>query len=194
MNLYKTTPKRLSTIHSLKLHEDSRLSWDISQAPTQQQLLPFQTQISPNRMSSSPFVSNNLKQPFMTTAPTITKYGAYSTAIKVSDFKQTQKKFGDATLRDDDAFSFASDPASEGRVTNAINILDHGVSNKQIQKCQSTNKPTYLKLYEESGKKRKRLELLSNTMAEIKLKHQMSECTFTPNLDKVKIRRPRTPS
>jgi len=33
------------------------------------------------------------------------------------------------TLRDEDAFSFGSDPASEGHVT-AIKILDHGVSNK----------------------------------------------------------------
>ena len=97
------------------------------------------------------------------------------------------------TLRDEDAFSFCSDPASEGHVTT-INILDHGVSNSKIENCQLAKKPSYINLYEESGKKRKRLEKLSSTMMDIKLKHEMSECTFTPNVDKVRIRRPRTPS
>jgi hypothetical protein len=33
MKFYKTTPKGLGTIRSLKLHDDSRLSWDLSDQP-----------------------------------------------------------------------------------------------------------------------------------------------------------------
>jgi hypothetical protein len=53
------------------------------------------------------------------------------------------------TIRDDDAFSWGSDPASEGHVT-AIKILDNGV--KQNDRSPIViQKPTYIQLYEESG-------------------------------------------
>ena len=66
---------------------------------------------------------------FLTTAPVTTKHGTNDSSVKMSDFKQTNKKLGDFTLLDCDVFSCGSDPASEGHIT-AIKILDNGVANK----------------------------------------------------------------
>ena len=71
----------------------------------------------------------------MVTGPVNTKQKSIESPIKFSDFKQTIRKLGDLTLRDDDAFSCGSDPASEGDVT-AIKILDNGV--KQNDRCLAT--------------------------------------------------------
>lgn len=102
----------------------------------------------------------------MITGLTLAKVSTFNSQVKLSDFKQTLKKLGDMTLRDDDAFSFGSDPASEGHVT-AIKILDNGVINKKTIKPTISKKPSYVSLYEESGKKRSRLQQLSNTMMDI---------------------------